>query len=541
MSVTETTTTSWFSRMKNALVSLLIGPLLVLVAIILMVWNEGNSIKTYRSLAEGAAIVADVPSDTVDPANEGRLVHVTGPVRTAETPADTDFGISAAGAVAINRNVEMYQWVETQSSQTQKDVGGSETTTTTYDYKKEWKSGVVDSSKFKQQAGHENPQPAVSAQDFVVKTADVGAFELDGERLANLGSSSAVPLTADDTARFANTINTGAPVRLTGNVLYVGSSPASPAIGDLKISWQRLDITEASFVAAQTGKTLADYTTSNGYTIFLSDSGSVTAAKMFEDAQVANVIITWAIRIGGLILMFVGFTMLFSIFGVMGDVIPFVGSIVRFGTGLLSFVLTIIIGPVVMAIGWLAYRPFVAIGVIAVGLVIGFGLVYMRRARLAPAPAAASPSAQVITRPWHRLPDRCYFSGTFHVCIFKNLLDRRSTLVTELFPDPRGTDLRKTGSAPGAGRCHHTGGPGAVCQPVHNGGVGRHGGSGKPVSKTANPGNTTAMRHHSGWRAGCDGHHQPRRHRNERGRRPLSGRLQAVAHMARPDTGHFRR
>jgi Transmembrane protein 43 len=392
MSVTETTTTSWFSRMKNALVSILIGPLLIVVAIILMFWNEGNSIKTYRSLAEGASIVVDVPADSIDPANEGKLVHIAGPVKTDEIPADSDFGISAEGAVAINRDVEMYQWVETQSSETHKDVGGSETTTTTYDYKKEWQSGVVDSSKFKQQAGHENPEPAVYAQNFVVKKAEVGAFEVDGDKVANLGATSAVPLTAEDADTFANSINTSAPVTLTGSVIYVGSSSTAPAVGDLKISYQRVDITDASFVAAQTGNTLAEYTTSNGYTIFLSNSGIVTAAKMFEDAQTANVIITWAIRIGGLVLMFVGFTMFFSIFGVIGDVIPFVGSIVRFGTGLLSFVLTIIIGPIVMAIGWLAYRPLVAIGVIVVGLLIGFGLTYMRRSKMAAAPAA--PAAQ---------------------------------------------------------------------------------------------------------------------------------------------------
>jgi Transmembrane protein 43 len=362
------------------------------VAIVLMFWNEGNSIKTYRSLAEGASIVVDVPSDTINPANEGKLVHISGPVKTEETPADTDFGISAEGAVAINRDVEMYQWVETQSSETHKDVGGSETTTTTYDYKKEWQSGVVDSSKFKQQAGHENPEPAVSAQNFVVQKADVGAFEMDGDKLASLGASSPVSLSADDAATFEEMIGTGTPVKLTGNVLYVGSSSASPAVGDLKISWQRVDITDASFVAAQTGKTLADYTTSNGYTIFLSNSGTVTAAKMFEDAQTANVIVTWAIRIGGLVLMFAGFSMFFSIFGVIGDVIPFVGSIVRFGTGLLSFVLTIIIGPIVMAVGWLAYRPLVAIGVIVVGLLIGFGLTYMRRSKMAAAPVA--PAAQ---------------------------------------------------------------------------------------------------------------------------------------------------
>ena len=50
MSFTETTTTSWFSRLKSGLAGLVIGPLLVLGMIWLLSWNEGRSVQTYRAL-----------------------------------------------------------------------------------------------------------------------------------------------------------------------------------------------------------------------------------------------------------------------------------------------------------------------------------------------------------------------------------------------------------------------------------------------------------------------------------------------------------
>ena len=118
MSFTETTTTSWFSRLKSGLVGLVIGPLLVLGMIWLLSWNEGRSVQTYRALVEGAGLVVSVDSGSIDAANEGKLVHVAGPVKPDGTPEDAALGVVAEGAAGLSRKVEMYQWVEDSSSET---------------------------------------------------------------------------------------------------------------------------------------------------------------------------------------------------------------------------------------------------------------------------------------------------------------------------------------------------------------------------------------------------------------------------------------
>lgn len=396
MTYTETTRTSWFTKLKNGLVGTLIGIVLVLVAIYFLFWNEGRAIQTYRALVEGAGLVVSVDSGSVDAANDGKLVHISGAVKPNGEVSDPQFGIRADGALAIAREVEMYQWIEKSESKTEKNVGGSEETTTTYSYSKEWSSRRVDSSDFKVPGGHDNPDFAVPANTVTVESANVGAFRLQGSSVANLGDEKTIPLTQADADRMADSIATSRPVRLNQGEIYVGTSSTSPQVGDLKIRFERTDLAEASFVGRQQGDTIIGYVASNGREIFLSAAGNKDAAAMFQQAQTENTIITWVIRAAGLIGIFIGFQLFFGLFGVIGDVIPFIGSIVRGGTAIIALILTLIVGPITIAIGWIAYRPLLAFAIIGVGLAIAALLIYLRR-KSAPA-ATSSPEPVVLGR-----------------------------------------------------------------------------------------------------------------------------------------------
>ncbi|MDB5526229.1 MAG: hypothetical protein JWM58_3992 [Rhizobium sp.] len=387
MSYTETTTTSWLTRIKNALVGILIGIVLIIAAIYFLFWNEGRAIQTYRSLVEGAGLVVSVDSARADPAHDGKLVHIEGPVKAQGTVADQQFGIEANGALAIKRDVEMYQWVEKSESKTEKNLGGSETTTTTYSYAKEWGTRPVDSSDFKQ-PGHDNPPFAINDSETTIEKATVGAFTLEGSRVAYLGDEAQIRLSDADASRIAGTIATNQPVKLNQGDLYIGQSSTSPQIGDMKIRFERVDLSEASFVGAQKGDTLEPYKSSNGREILLSAAGRKDAAAMFQQAQDENAMITWLIRAGGLLGLFIGFKLVMSIFSVLGDIVPFIGSLIGGGTSIIALVLTLIVGPVVIAIGWFAYRPLLALGIIAGGAILAVGFAYLRRKQ---APAVAPP------------------------------------------------------------------------------------------------------------------------------------------------------
>ncbi|MBV2186559.1 MAG: TMEM43 family protein [Rhizobium sp.] len=391
MSFTETTRTSWLARLKNALIGVLIGTVLVVAAIWALVWNEGRSIKAYRALTEGAGLVISVSADEIAPSNEGKLVHISGTVTPDGIPADPEFGISADGAVAIRREVEMYQWVEKSESRSETKLGGSEETVTTYTYTKEWKSGREDSGDFRQPDGHENPDLPVGNQSFAVDSAKVGAFAVTGENIAGLGQETDLRLTEDDADRAGQVLS--GTIHLDRAGFYVGPNPSQPRVGDLRIRYSREDLSEASFVAAQSGGWLKPFTASNGREIFLSASGKVAAAEMFDAAQAENTMVMWLIRIGGLIGLFVGFSLFFSILGVIADVVPIAGSLVRFGTGMIALVLTVLVGPLVIAIGWFAYRPLLSLGLLLVGGLVAFAVVWLRRRSAGRANPAAAPSA----------------------------------------------------------------------------------------------------------------------------------------------------
>ena len=385
MSFTETTTTSWFSRLKGALIKIVVGFILLIACIWLLFWNEGRSVKTYRALVEGAGLVVSVDNTSVDAANEGKLVHISGPVKPVGTPEDDMLGVSAAGAAGLERIVEMYQWVETSKSETRKQLGGSEETVTTYSYHKEWKRNEVSSGSFRQ-SGHDNPQKPIDDASFPVKSATIGAFSVDGRAVARLGDERPVPLTALEVNRMSEAVTLGKPVSTIAGQAVFSFNPDDPQVGDIRIRFERSDIAEASFVGAQRGGGLTPYKTTNGRDLFLSDAGLLDAPAMFDAAQSENTIITWLVRVGGLVGIFVGFAFILSILGVIADVVPFIGSIVRFGTTAIALILTLLIGPAVIAIAWIAYRPLIAIAVLAVGVALAAGILYLRRGKAATAP-----------------------------------------------------------------------------------------------------------------------------------------------------------
>ena len=68
----------------------------------------------------------------------------------------------------------------------------------------------------------------------------------------------------------------------------------------------------------------------------------------------------------------------------IADFIPPLGSVVRMGTGLVAFLLAIVVGTITIAIAWFYYRPVLAIGILVVGAVIAAAIIYIGRSRRRP-------------------------------------------------------------------------------------------------------------------------------------------------------------
>ncbi|MDH5657401.1 MAG: hypothetical protein OEZ34_15925, partial [Spirochaetia bacterium] len=92
-SVTEVTSQGLGSRLMASIKGVFTGFILVAAAIGLLWWNEGRTVHTAKGLEEAGGNVISLSSETVDPANEGKLIHVTGNADTGEILEDPLFGI----------------------------------------------------------------------------------------------------------------------------------------------------------------------------------------------------------------------------------------------------------------------------------------------------------------------------------------------------------------------------------------------------------------------------------------------------------------
>lgn len=134
-----------------------------------------------------------------------------------------------------------------------------------------------------------------------------------------------------------------------------------------------------SVVAKQSGFGLTDYQAKNGRDLFLVQGGQVTAQAMFATAKQTNKALTWILRAVGMLALFIGFSLILSLVGVLGDVVPFLGTLARFGTAALAIAAAAVTGSITIAISWFAFRPMLSVGLLAGAAVISGGVLVLRK------------------------------------------------------------------------------------------------------------------------------------------------------------------
>lgn len=427
--IQKTITTSWGSRLGASFKGMLFGLVLFVVAFPLLWWNEGRTITTAKALEQGQGAVTDIDSARVDPAFEGQLVHLTGLATNTAPLSDVRFGVTAE-ALRLERNAEMYQWIEDKTEKTVEKIGGKTETTVTYTYRKDWADRRIDSSHFEEPKGHANPGAMPVESDEWTATGRLGAFSLSESLVRRIGSMQALALpeekpaaetfaepaesaepapekaeeaaaasenaekTAENPEKSAENSEKTAgnaektdenaetpakdasgPIRLADG-FYLGKDPAAPAIGDVRVTYRFVPAQAASIVAEQRGDSFAPWKAKNGKTILMVSSGNRTADEMFESAQQGNKFMAWLLRLLGFILMYAGLKMVFAPLATLGAVLPFLGHILDFGTGVVSFLIAMPCSLATIGLAWLFYRPIVGIPLLVAAVAL---LVLLKR------------------------------------------------------------------------------------------------------------------------------------------------------------------
>ncbi|MBI5725635.1 MAG: TMEM43 family protein [Planctomycetes bacterium] len=415
MAYTTEETTGWFSRLGSSVKGVLVGFILFIAGFPVLFWNEGNYVRTQQSLEKTGQAAITVPADKVDPANDKKPVHIQGvQAVTDERLSDPDFAGTSGSFIKLHRKALMYQWRENIRTETKKEVGGSEKKITTYTYEKVWSDDVIDSGKFNHDAGNTDsagkvnpPSKKFDSKMFAASKVTAGAFTLSPGLLGQFSNfqplairpasgPASSPAAAPATMRGAAPAGPppadhaiGTMLKQAGEGYYFGNDPNNPQIGDLKISFEVVKPQPISVLARQVGQTFEPYTP-EGETksVELLSPGTHSKEGMIEQAQAANRMWTWILRLVGFLLMFIGLGMAFKPLSVVGDVIPFIGNLIGAGTGIIAFVIALVCSVITIGIAWLFYRPLwgILMLVAAVGLFVAFKM--LRKGKKAQTPAA---------------------------------------------------------------------------------------------------------------------------------------------------------
>jgi hypothetical protein len=382
--ITEVTSQSIFGRIGKSFVGMLIGFALLIGSVVLLFWNEGRAVATAKSLREGAATVLDVPSDNINPANDSKLIHVTGDTAVVEPLEDPLFNISES-AIRLRRNIQVYQWKEKKESKSRDKIGGGKETTTTYSYEKVWSPELIKSSSFKSPEDHQNPTKlVVPKKEFVAKNATLGQFKLTPEIIGKIPGDENLDASEERLSKVSD--NLQSKLKIDSDRFYLGDDPANPEIGDEKISFTVLRPGTVSVIAAQTKQSLTPYITMNEREIELVEAGNVSAPQMFAHAQAANRTLTWILRAVGFGAMFFAGMLVLGPISAMARILPFLGSLVEIGFAIVAFLLSAIVSLLVIATAWMFYRPLWAaiLVVVAIGCLILLKRLHAKRAPIPP-------------------------------------------------------------------------------------------------------------------------------------------------------------
>ena len=411
MAYTETTTKGWGERLGSSFKGIITGFVLIAIGTGLLWWNEERTFKTAGAIGEAQMLTEDVQDiSKVDPSLDGHVIHATGRADTKDTLRDPVFGVQVT-AIRLDRDVEFYQWHEESHSEKRKKLGGGEETVTTYTYEMGWSSGPIDSGSFHDPdyRGRNVTLATLNDETQWAKNVTFGAYTLPDSLKHSIGGATALAVenvdmdsvlgiltvpeeyknkylkTTGTNGNFGMGMGIGSLnvnpltsfIHVAGGTVYIGADPASPKIGDVRVTFKQVPPADVSIIAKVLKNTFEAYKASNGYDFIQLDMGTASMEKMFEGAKSSNNIMAWVLRVVGFLVVVAGLRAVFGPLSVIADVIPLLGDIVGAGVGLVAFLLGLAWSCIVIAIAWVRFRPLIAGCLIAAAVVI-FGLVCIK-------------------------------------------------------------------------------------------------------------------------------------------------------------------
>lgn len=361
------------------------GVLLFIGSFGVLYWNEGRT--DISLIAKTATQIESTTANTNASLND-KLVSTTGALKTVELVGDGKF-LNPGAYLAVERTVEMYAWIEKTESTTKKNLGGSETTETTYDYTKEWVKTVPDSSDFEDSAEHQNPVKGLEDYETTATSATVGVYTVRPKALT-LPDAEPIQLTA------ANTSLSGGAVLSDETYIFVPytekSKDTAPQLGDLRVSYR---VVQSGFEGTVFGKLagtkIEPYANDDGDSLYRVFEG--TRDEAIATLHSEFTIMTWVLRVVGFLMMWIGLSAVFGPISVLLDIVPIFGSLSRALVGAVTFVVALIVSVVTILVSMILHS-LVAIVIALLVAVAAVGAVFTYWKKKKKNPEVSLPSTQ---------------------------------------------------------------------------------------------------------------------------------------------------
>lgn len=419
MAYTEVKKTTYGQQVSSSFKGIGSGALLFVGATVLLWWNEGRAVHTAQDIAEMGKNAVHIDNITsLDESLNGQLVHVNGTTETKDVLTDGLTGLSV-NAIGLERKVEYYQYVESSHTETKEKLGGTKEEITTYTYEMAWVSSPVNSGSFKDpdyqgknsvlaniddasyraenvtMGAYKMPQSMISSLSYMYRhdvslslSEDV-LKELNSQVIKQLPASEQMALQTSAAVLGDNNLPY---VHQEGNTLYIGRNSSNPQIGDMKISFKQSDPGAISLVAVVDNGSFTSYKTKNGSSDTFLSSGTKTLDQMVESEEQGNTVLTWVLRVVGLLLVIAGLKGIFGILSTLLKVVPMLANILNWGIGLVCKVVGFAWTLIVCAIAWIWYRPILGISLLVIAGALVYFLAIKGKGKKAPEVPAETPA-----------------------------------------------------------------------------------------------------------------------------------------------------
>ncbi len=384
--ITKTTTKSYGSRLKSAIGGIGFGLLLFLGSFYLLFWNEGRA-----DMSKVAEQAVEIDAATVLSEHEGTFVAARGKVGVQGEIGDSF--VAPGNYLALQRNVEMYAWKENSSSKSEKKLGGSEETTTTYSYTKEWTRSPANSSNFEKSEGHFNPSMMYEGETIYAAAANVGAYAITPSKISfggftNLnitedqflpGVSSGTGGTMSGTVMSGTTMSgsTMMPMLSNGTIFIGSGNNTSPEVGDVKVTYKVVTPGKTMTALGMTsGSSLVPYVEQGkGQLYELADGtlSEIVSAKAGEHSTMG-----WVWRVVGFFMMWIGLSSILAPLSVLLDILPLLGDVSQGIIGFVTFIIALVLSVVTILLSMVLHNIWAVI-IVAIIILIGAYLIISKK------------------------------------------------------------------------------------------------------------------------------------------------------------------